>query len=784
MAIALILAALLPFGEGNPVFHPTTIPPYIFINTVIRLRFNFTRGIVYGQETATVQTRQALRTLAFDSLGIHYRKVTVNGQPATYSTDDSRQRVEVTLPRSVQSHARAVVSFTYWAQPTRGVYFIRPDRGYPNVSPEIWTQGEPTDNRRWFPTWDEPNGKTPSELIVTVPRGWTAVANGSLKSHTATSADETWDWISPRPKSTYLIAFAAGPFAGYHTHLGALQIDSYVPPDDAALNALCFRNTPRMIAYYQRIIGFPYPFAKYDQIAVERFTFGGMENASDTILTDAALHPAVEDAERNCDHLISHELAQQWWGDDVTMFDWSNEWINEGFATYFDELWSGQSGGTAAFDNARYQGEERYFEETQHYERPIVDYRYNDPLDLFDASGHERAAAVLHMLRYIAGDRAFFAALRSYLRHYQYKSASTDQFFASVGNSLHTNLTWFKNEWFYRASYPHYYVIDSYDAKSRMLTLAIAQRNPDGKPFRMPVTIAVYTNGRVIYTHIDVAQNRQTVHIGGVGVAPDMVLFDPNENLLRRLTFPQSISRLVFQLRHAPYVGDREWALSQLGAQRVKTAVAQAARSDAFYGVRADAVASAARLGDISTVVTALGDRDVRVRIAAENAAAQVPRPGPALIAALERMTRDVNADVSGAALTALGALHAPNAYATLTRAGAVSGLALLGDARALPFLIAKTAYGVPEQERNAAVAALARLARDVHRPQVALPVLLRLAAHDPLIATRLAAISALGELGESGAISALRHIQNTDTQEIVRIQAWRTIMQLSPAKT
>ncbi|HEV7179122.1 MAG TPA: hypothetical protein VGN11_04590, partial [Candidatus Baltobacteraceae bacterium] len=135
------------------------------------------------------------------------------------------------------------------------MYFVRPDKAYPDIAPEIWSQGEPTDNRRWFPTWDEPNQKTPSELIVTVPRGWTVVANGYLKAHAHTKSTDTWDWNAPKPKSTYLIAFAAGPLAVRHTTLGPMNVDWYVQPQYAGLNALCFGKTKDIIAYFQRIIG-------------------------------------------------------------------------------------------------------------------------------------------------------------------------------------------------------------------------------------------------------------------------------------------------------------------------------------------------------------------------------------------------------------------------------------------------------------------------------------------------------------------------------------------------
>jgi aminopeptidase N len=787
-----LLAALLPFAQGHAVLHETTIPPYTFIDTVIRVHFDFARGIVYGEETATVRARRAVNALPFDSVGIHYTSVTVNGQPAQVAFDPAQERILVHVANTTVAGTRMAVTFRYWSQPQRGVYFIRPDHAYPNVSPEIWTQGETTDNRRWFPTWDEPNDKTPNELIITVPSSWMAIANGTLRSRTVRGASATWDWVSPHPKSTYLIAFAAGAFSELRNRLGTLDVDSYVPPQDAAHNDVCFRDTPRMIAYYQQVTGFKYPFAKYDQVAVERFTFGGMENASVTILTDSALHPAVEDVERNCDHLVSHELAQQWFGDDVTMADWSNEWINEGFATYFDELWTGHHEGEAAFEYTRHRGEEAFFGEAQRYLRPIVDYRYNEALDLFDVSGHERAAAVLHMLRYVVGDKRFFAALHSYLAEYQYRNADTTEFFASIERFLHDDLGWFESEWFHRASYPHYVVSDAYNSSSRTLNLTIRQENPDGKPFRMPVAIEVYANGAMKRVRPWIDRNEQTVSIGGIASAPKMILFDPNENLLRELTFPQPINMLAYQVIHAAHVGDREWALAQLatayGGDRIVAmrAVAEATLQDPFYGVRADGVQTAAALGDEPTVLRALRDRDPRVRIAAEEASARLSHDDTRVNTAIMALTRDENPDIAGAAIESLGARRAPGAYALLTVATrsshqtiaskALLGLAAYGDARAMPLLLAETAYGVSEGERNAAVGALATLARSTHHADRALPALEHLVTTDPLISTRLAAAAALGALGDARAVPALSRAEHSDSQAIVRIEAWSAI--------
>jgi aminopeptidase N len=431
-----------PYGRGETSLHATQSAPYTFENEIVKLSFDTDEGIVYGETTNVVHPKAAgLTEIPFDSVGLRYSSVTVNGAPAAFSAEGDR--LVVTLPKAAASGERLAIVATYTARPVRGIYFIRPDAAYPHLQPEIWSQGETEDNRRWFPTWDRPNEKSPSELIVTVAKGWTVVANGALKSQTdsADAKTTTFDWVESHPHSTYLTAFSAGPYVKFHTALAGpggsqLPVDYFVSQADAQYAPLCFGRTKDMVAYFQSIIGVPYPWEKYDQTTVERFTAGGMENASATTQTEIAIHPPSFDLAHPCDGLISHELAHQWWGDDVTTPDWANIWINEGYATYFEELWARHRFGEPQFEYERYNAQRRYFAETNRYWRPIVDYAYATPDDSFDASGYDRPGQVLHMLRWMEGDKRFFGALHDYLLKYQYANAGTRQFFSSIDASL------------------------------------------------------------------------------------------------------------------------------------------------------------------------------------------------------------------------------------------------------------------------------------------------------------------------------------------------------------
>ena len=142
--------------------------------------------------------------------------------------------------------------------------------------------------------YDYPNNRTTSEIVATVPEQFTAISNGALvgTSSDATAKTRTFHWRHDVPHSAYLITLAAGEFAMIEERAGTVPVTYYVAPgrEDDARRA--FGNTPKMIQFFERVIGVPYPYAKYAQVAVSDFIFGGMENTSATTQTDSTLHDA------------------------------------------------------------------------------------------------------------------------------------------------------------------------------------------------------------------------------------------------------------------------------------------------------------------------------------------------------------------------------------------------------------------------------------------------------------------------------------------------------------
>ena len=206
------------------------------------------------------------------------------------------------------------------------------------------------DTHHWLPCYDYPNERATSEMIITVEKPLFVVSNGALLETRKNAGDTTtYHWKMDVPHVSYLISLAVGDFSVYHDKVGDLPLDYYVARDvDEATARRFMGKTPQMIRFFGESTGQPYPYVKYAQTCLPEFG-GGMENISATSMTDSALRDEIAALEGDADGLVAHELAHQWFGDLLTCKDWSHIWLNEGFASYFDPLFTEHDRGEDAF---------------------------------------------------------------------------------------------------------------------------------------------------------------------------------------------------------------------------------------------------------------------------------------------------------------------------------------------------------------------------------------------------------------------------------------------------
>jgi aminopeptidase N len=803
------------FARGRRPFQPAHVEPNWprdrsaeTRHIKLELALDFEHRRIAGTATHRIAAiADGLAALEFDAAELAISAVRAGGEPVAFASADNKLRV--TFARALAADAEIEVAIDYCATPRRGLYFVGPDDAYPGKPVQAWTQGEDEDSRYWFPCYDYPNNRTTSEVIATVPEKFTAVSNGALTAvtHNAAARTRTFHWRHEVPHSTYLITLCAGEFATIEERAGTTPVLYYVPPgrEDDARRA--FGNTPKMIEFFERRIGVAYPYAKYAQVAVSDFIFGGMENTSATTQTADTLHDARAHLDFKSDPLVAHELAHQWWGDLLTCRDWSHAWLNEGFATYFEALWCEEHLGADEFAWNLRQDRGGYFEEdSHHYRRPIVCNRYRAPIELFDRHLYEKGSLVLHMLRRETGDALFFKALNLYCTRHRGRNVITQDLQLAFDDATGRNLDFFFAQWVYKEGHPELEVSSAFDDQRKLASVTVKQTHKTSETiglFRFSVTIALMdAQGRETRHRVEVRE-REHVFVFACDPAPKAVRFDPEHDLVKTLKHKRGREALELELTRAPEAIGRSAAAHELGLEgspQATAALRTAMLTDSFWGVQADA---ASALGEIRTGA-ALEALIEGVSLAHPKARRSVmralggfrdnPRAAEALAAILEK--GDPSYFVEAESALALGKTRDPRAfdqlekalerpsYLEVIRAHALAGIAETRDDRGVALARQWSAYGRPPRARVAAIGTLARIARHKEPARDEIIDFLTALTDDREFMVRMRLPAAFEEIADAQGIAPMNRLAERDLDGRIQRRAREAAAILSEGKS
>ncbi len=803
------------FQNGRRPFQPAHVEPQWprdrvadILHVRLEVALDFEKKRISGTATHRLAAiLDDLSSLEFDAAELDIGSVRVGGERAAFEVRDGK--VIVALPRALKAGAEIEVAIDYSAAPRRGLYFVGPDEAYPDKPVQAWTQGEDEDSRYWFPCYDYPNDRATSEVIATVPEKFTAISNGALISNTrnAAAATRTFHWRHDVPHSTYLITLAAGEFVAIEDCAGATPVVYYVHPgrEDDARRA--FGNTPQMIQFFEQIIGVPYPYAKYAQVAVNDFIFGGMENTSATTQTADTLHDARAHLDFKSDPLVAHELAHQWWGDLLTCRDWAHAWLNEGFATYFEALWCEENLGADEFAWNRRQDREAYLAEDSHeYRRPIVCNRYRAPIELFDRHLYEKGSLVLHMLRQEVGDALFFKSLNLYCTRHRGGNVITRDLERAFEDATGRNLEWFFDQWVYKEGHPEIEVTSSYDDKRKLASVTVKQTQKTSATtplFRFTTTIALLDgDGKETRHRVEIRQAEQVFSFPA-DKAPKAVRFDPNFDIAKTLKHKRGREALETELKHAPEAIGRAAAARELGKEGSPQAVAalrDAMLGDKFWGVQADA---ASALGEIRTeaaldaLIEGLKVNHPKARRAVARALGQFRNNERAASALAELVERgDESYLVEAEAALALGETRDRRAFDILEgamrreshldsiRAHALGGMAETRDERTIAVAREWSAYGKPPRARVAAIGALAKMARQRDPWRDEIVDYLAPFSDDKEFMVRMRLPAAFEEIGDPRALAPLHRLADRDLDGRIQRRARTAIAVISEGRS
>jgi aminopeptidase N len=776
LVATLSVALLIPAASGasdNP-YAPSR--DYDLQNVRTHLWFELDRHGVRGETTQSLSLlRDDVSILKFDSVDLDVSAVTLDGKTAQFKVVPNE--LDVTLPEKSKRGDHHEVTIRYTGVPKKGLYYVFPDKNYPNRPKEIWTQGESEDTRYYIPIYDYPNDRMTSEMLLTVPANWITISNGKLVGQ-KTEADgmKTWDWRENEKMSTYLISFVAGEFIEKDETWRGLPVRYVVPKGDESDIEPTFDRTRKMLDLFSDELGVKYPWEQYAQTSVDDFVEGGMENASATTLTTHGLvNPKlVAEDHEGSDDLNSHELAHQWFGDLVTTKDWADIWLNEGFATYFEHDWEEKH---YSADDANYTfwtDQTQWFQQKRLFPSPIINRESEDSLE-FAGNIYNKGGWVLHMLREQLGEEAFFAGLHHYLEVNRGQNVVTADLQKAIEEATSTNVDKFFQQWVYSAGAPEFDVSYSYDGSSHQMKLSVQQtQKVEGHVglFDVPIEVEVATAaGRKTYP-IEVSRADDTFTFPADG-APLMVLFNKGDKILSRTKFDKSAAALIYQLKNATDVVDRAEAARDLGNVKdspdAVAALGEAAQQDSFRGVRTQSLRALGKIGGAAAekqiIAAVSGEAKPWVREVGVEELANFKSDGDALAPKLTDLAaHDAAYRVRTAALGSLGVLKAPGAYDTLVAAvhsdspddlvrnAALRALGALGDDRAAPLLLEWSALGRPLESRGAAIDSIAELDKSNHDVTKALISYL----NEPYFDIKFSTIFALGRRGDPAAIEPL----------------------------
>lgn len=496
-------------------------------------------------------------------------KVTVDGTKAKFRRDGR----DLFITTKALTRGKPIqIAIDYSSQNSKaqpfggsgGFHWINPRENGPATRVGFWTQGESEYNSNWAPTWDYPNDMTTSETTCTVQSDWTVIGNGILESDKLSSDKKkrTFHWVMKQPHATYLLTLVGGPLDIKKDKWRGVDLWYVVPKGEGKYIDDSFGDTPDMLEFFSNTLGVKYPWPKYAQNAMYDFG-GGMENVSATTLGEGSL-TEKRAGFRLMSSLNSHELGHQWFGDLVTCKDWGDTWLNESFATYMQMIYFEHSQGLQAYQQEVTDNINSYLAESRRYKRPISTKMYPNGDAMFDSHTYPKGGVVLHTLRRLIGDEAFYTGLNQYLTKHRHQPVESADLRRSLTEATGINMEPFWAQWFEKPGHPVLDYTWKEEGGKLLLTVKQTQDTSDGTPiYDIPTKAALITDSGLKRVAVHITKAEETFEFPGE--TAKAVVLDPDHDFLRE--FPNlhwSRAELPYIIKFAPVGDDKYDAIRKL----------------------------------------------------------------------------------------------------------------------------------------------------------------------------------------------------------------------------
>jgi len=366
-----------------------------------------------GRATITAVATHPLTRLTLDLGRFRIQDIRVDGRPARYAHRPDKVQIKPERPIDAGDTFRVDIRYGGKPVPISGRWG---DIGWDELTDGVLVASQPNGSPSWFPCDDQPGGKATFRVALTTSSPYAVLVTGDLVSQRRGAGSTTWVYERREPTAPYLMSVQIGRYKLMDLAVGGVVQRAAIPPRVRADFARDFGRHGEIMDALQRFFG-PYPFTEYVVVVAD-------DELDDPIEAQgmAVFGTNHVDGRRTHERLVVHELAHQWFGNSLTVADWRHIWLNEGFATYAEWLWSGACGelpaaALAAQWHARIAA------------RPMDVIVANPGIDrMFDPLVYKRGALTLHAVRRKVGDKSFFELLRTWVAEHRHATVTTEEF--------------------------------------------------------------------------------------------------------------------------------------------------------------------------------------------------------------------------------------------------------------------------------------------------------------------------------------------------------------------
>mgnify|MGYP003672109607 FL=1 len=534
--------------------------------THLKLEVSFVpeEKLVIGKVTEDFTVLQKeIDTLFLDAVNIRFKSILLNEKEVRYRIESKGVTILFEKPLNWNSKHQLIIS--YEANPSKGLYFVGWDDETNRSRKQIWTQGQGIDNRHWIPMYDEKNDKVISEMLIEFDEKYKVLSNGEkLKEKKMSDGKKLWHYKISQPHSTYLIMLGIGEYE-IETKKSKSRVPMYFYyyPGEKDHVEPTYRFSVEMFDFFEKEIGVPYPWRSYAQIPVQEFMYGAMENTTATIFGDFYLVNSRSFLDRNYVRVNAHELAHQWFGDMVTARASAHHWLQESFATHYDLMAQEEYFGKEHFDWVRRNYNNQALKASETDFKPLAHSQAGT------VRHYPKGAFVLQMLKYVVGREQFNAGIKHYLEKHAYGNVDSDNLLTAFHERLGLSLNWFWEEWIKKGGEPHYQVeLIELPKSVTFFVKQVHERNNLVGLFKMPIDFEVhFKDGSNSTKKVWIENESHLVNFDiPEGKEIDYVLFDPNAEVMKKVTFKKSLSMLLAQAEKANNLLDRYDAVEALMA--------------------------------------------------------------------------------------------------------------------------------------------------------------------------------------------------------------------------